>query len=62
MADGRQRKKVRIANEAGSHQIGGRPVANIPEAKEISSEVYCVILQVLRKKALGSKGRILWFR
>jgi hypothetical protein len=32
MADGRQRKKVRIANEAGSHQIGGRPVANIPEA------------------------------
>jgi hypothetical protein len=32
MADGRQRKKVRFANEAGSHQIGGRPVANIPEA------------------------------
>jgi hypothetical protein len=32
MADGRQGKKVRFANETGSHQIGGRPVANIPEA------------------------------
>ncbi|WVZ74589.1 hypothetical protein U9M48_022753 [Paspalum notatum var. saurae] len=37
--DGRQRKKVRFVNEAGSHHIGGRQVVNIHEAAKNKLQV-----------------------
>ncbi|KAL6899594.1 hypothetical protein ACP4OV_006252 [Aristida adscensionis] len=40
MTDGRPRKKVRFANEAGSHHISGRQVANMRETVKTKRQVY----------------------